>query len=476
MPDNKKIAKDVLDAVGGSENVASVAHCMTRLRFTLKDAGIPDKSKVESIPGVVGVRESGGQFQVVIGQNVPKVYEELCTQGKLSEQVSIDENLDAPDEPLTPRVVGKRVLSYLSGSMVPLIPILIVAGMAKTLGVLFGPTMLNLIGETSDLYVLSGMIYNASFYFIPIYLGYTAAKAIGASPALGMLMGGILVEPTLTSMVAAGTPFSVYGIPVTMVSYAQTVIPILLSVWVMSYFERIFRKYIPDALSTIFVPFLTIAVMIPIALCLLGPIGSWLGELVGTTLSLAKGSPLAPVAMMVLSAFWSLIVMMGMHIVIITIALANLAQVGYDDFLLVSTTVCCLATSGAALGAFLRIKAKGAKGRALSYFVSNFVGGVGEPFLYGLALRYKRLFLSVFVSGAVGALIAYLLGVKFYVLGSSNFLVSLAFVGGGTQNFVAGTIACWVVFAIAVVMAYFTGFTKEELAQMGSDEANLEEN
>lgn len=192
MTDNKKIAADVLEAVGGKENVTFVAHCMTRLRFNLKDIDAPDIKEVKKIGGVLGAQISGGQFQVIVGQNVPKVYDELCKIGGFAKQDAIDENLDAPKQKLTPKVIGNNILNYLSSSMVPMIPVLMCAGLFKTVAVVLGPTMAGVLSDTSDLYVLMNMVYDAAFYFIPIYLGYNAAKNIGVTPVLGALWAAFL--------------------------------------------------------------------------------------------------------------------------------------------------------------------------------------------------------------------------------------------------------------------------------------------
>ena len=171
MADNKKIASDVLAAVGGAANISDVAHCVTRLRFTLKDQNIPVDAEVKKIPGVLGVVRSGGQYQVIIGQNVTKVYDEVCSMGSFTAHAAINENLDAPKEKLTPKKIGSKILNYLAGSMTPLIPVLTVAGFAKIVTSLFGPTMLNLIAKDSGTYILFDIIYNACFYYMPILLG-----------------------------------------------------------------------------------------------------------------------------------------------------------------------------------------------------------------------------------------------------------------------------------------------------------------
>lgn len=172
----------------------------------------------------------------------------------IQEQKAIDENLDAPKEKLPPARVGSNILNYLAGSMTPLIPAMITAAMFKTLQVLLGPDMLGFVTAESDFYLLCGILYNAFFYFLPIYLGYTAAKKLGTSPVMGMFTACMLLVPDFVALADAGESFSVYGIPCMVNNYAQTVLPVILSVWVMSYVERFFKKVIPDTLSTIFTP------------------------------------------------------------------------------------------------------------------------------------------------------------------------------------------------------------------------------
>ena len=209
---NEQIAEKVVAAVGGKDNISSVTHCMTRLRFTLKDGSLPDQEAVKKIRGVLGVVVSGGQFQVVIGQNVPKVYAAVCSQTGLQAQKVIDEDLDGPKEKLTPKKVGSNILNYLSGSIAPLIPIIMAAALFRTIGAILGPDIL--------------------------------------------------------------------GIPCMLNDYSTTIVPILLAVWVMSYVHKFFSKYIPTVISTIFTPFCTILVMLPITLCALAPLSYTAG---GTT-------------------------------------------------------------------------------------------------------------------------------------------------------------------------------------------------
>lgn len=249
MADNKTIAQNVLKAVGGKENVTNVTHCMTRLRLNLKDDKIPVDAEVKSISGVLGVVRSGGQYQVVIGQNVPKVYAEVCSIGGFATQAASEGAADKPKEKLTVKSIGSNILNYMAGSITPMIPLMMAAGLFKTLMAILGPDFLKLISETSDLYILLDFLYNAAFYFLPIFVGFNAAKKLGVNPMLGAYMGGILIVPDLIAIVNAGNPFTVLGIPMALNDYSQSLLPIVLSVWVLSYVSKFVAKVIPDVLS-----------------------------------------------------------------------------------------------------------------------------------------------------------------------------------------------------------------------------------
>ncbi len=224
MADNRQIAQSVLKAVGGGSNITGVTHCMTRLRFNLKDDSIPNDDAVKKLSGVLGVARSGRQYQVIIGQNVPKVYQEVLSIGGLTASAAPGTE-DQPKEKLTPKNVGMNILNYLAGSLTPLIPILIGAAMFKTVLSILGPDLLGVFSAESDIYKLLDFVYDAGFYFLPIFIGYTAANKIGASPILGMFMGGILLAPDFMAMAAAGEPFTVFGIPCMLNDYSQSVLP-----------------------------------------------------------------------------------------------------------------------------------------------------------------------------------------------------------------------------------------------------------
>lgn len=470
--DNKQIATDVLALVGDAENVRAATNCMTRLRLTLADNARADLEGIKKVKGVLGCQFSGTQLQVIIGQNVPKVLDEFVAISGVAKGAPVDENLDAPKEKLTPALVGSRILDYLSGSMTQLIPLLMAGGLFRTFAVILGPQMLNLVADTDPTYTFFyTTLYEATFYFLPIYLGYAAAKKLGASPVLGMLTGGVLMAPSIVSAAAEGGSgiVSVYGLHIAAANYAQSVLPIILTIPVLYVVERFFKKRMPDVLSTVFTPFCTMIVTVPIALIVLAPIGNELGNLIANALfAVADWGTLGIlVVMAVLGAFWQLFVVAGMHMPVILLAQMQIIQVGYDPFVFVATNCAMTAVWGCAFGAFLRLKNKDEKGMALGYVISAIAGGVTEPALFGVIMRFRRTMLGMFIGGSIGAVVSGLLGVTYYLAGgAANFMVVLNYFQGGQMNTIFAVLGMAVAFVIAAAVVFFTGFTAEELAAM----------
>ncbi|MGM9961124.1 MAG: PTS transporter subunit EIIC [Allobaculum sp.] len=463
MEKNERIAVEVLEKVGGKDNITFATHCVTRLRLNLKDESAANDEEVKKINGVIGVAHSGGQYQIIIGQNVPKVYEHVCRLTGLQAQAAVNENQDAPKEKLTLKQVGKNIMNYLSKSMIALIPILIASAMFKTALVVLGPDMCNVITPESDTYILLNMVYNALYYFLPIFLGYSAAKNLNASIPMGMMMGSLLLVPDFVNLIGAKETLSIYGVfPAPVASYAQSVVPVLLSVWLMTYPEKFFKKYIPDTLSTIFVPTLTLIIMVPVLFCVCAPIGNYLGNIIGNGL-IAFGNFGGFIAVAVVAALWEFLVMTGMHQVLIMFAIATMLETGSDNFILVAGGIATWAAFGMALGAFFRQKNKEAKAESSSYFVSGFLGGVTEPVLFGLGFQYKKPFIGLIIGGLCGGLYAGLTHVATYVMGATNFLGVLGFVAGGTSNLVNGIIASVMAMLISAIVTFILGgFDDEE--------------
>lgn len=458
----KEMARQIIQDIGGSGNVVSVTHCMTRLRFNLKDMSIPQDETIKQIAGVLGVARSGGQYQIIIGQTVNEVYDAVVAAGNLNQSAPVNEQItaDLGTKKWTWKSVGNTILNKIAGSLTPLIPMLIAASMFKMLVAVLGPTMLNVISVKSDLYQLFSLVGDAGFYFFPVAIGYTAAKQFAASPILGIFLGAIMLDPGLVKIVAAGKPFTVYGISMHLTNYGSTVVPILLSVWIMSYIERFFNQKIPASLRTIFAPTLTIAVMLPLSLCVLGPLGGFLGEYVSKAIiSFGQlGGIAAIIGVGLIGALWEILVMTGMHLVLISAMITIVAQTGHDNFIMLGSIAASMAVAGMSLGASLRIKDKQEKSLAFSYFIANFIGGVTEPGLYGLAIKYRRPFLGMMIGGFAGGIYAAITHVSAYVVVPvANFMCLSGYVGGSTANLINGVISGAIALIVAAIATYMIG-------------------
>lgn len=464
---NEQIAKDVVAAVGGKANITSVTHCMTRLRFTLKDNNLPDQEAVKKLKGVLGVVVSGGQFQVVIGQNVPKVYASVCSLTGLAVQERVNEDLDGPKEKLTLKKAGSNILNYLSGSIAPLIPIIMGAAMFKTILAILGSSMLGLIEDGSNLAILLDFVYDAGFYFFPVYLGYTAAKRLNTSIPLGMFLGGILLAPDFMALAGGETSFSVYGIPCAVNDYSTTIVPILLAVWVMSYVYVFFSKHVPTVISTIFTPFCTIAVMLPVMLCVLAPLGNFIGQYLASFMNWFSGVG-GGLAVGVMGAAYCFLVMTGMHGPVVLMAIAQLISTGSDKLVFIGGSVSMFACCGMALGAFLRQRDKEDKALSLSCLLTGLLSGITEPTLYGIGVKYKKPFIGMAIGGLAGGLYAGFTHVTYYVMISILVLSPLSYSAGGTANMINGTIANVLALAVSTAITYFFGFSKEDLAEQNT--------
>jgi PTS system beta-glucosides-specific IIC component len=470
MADNAQIAKDVLAAVGGKENVTNLIHCVTRLRFSLKDESIPDVDTIKKIPGVIGAQWSGGQFQVIIGQNVTKVYDETLKLGiGGGGAIDVDEG-DAKKFEWTPANIGNAILNYLSKTMVALLPIMMGGAFFRVIATVMGPLMFNVWAEDSEIYQLFyTWMYNAAFYFMPVYLGYSAAVQLNCSKMLGMFMGGILICPDLVALAQTGevTSMSVMGIPAPVANYAQTVLPIILCMPVLAQVEKLMKKIVPDMLSTVFVPFLTMLVMMPVAYCALAPIGNWMGDLVGNAL-FSFGEFGGFFAVAIIGALWSFLVMTGMHQVLIVLAITQIMSGVPDGAVMVGGSIAQWATWGMAFGAFLKLQEKNEKMAQLGFALSGIIGGVTEPEIYGTGFKYMRPLAGMVAGGFVGGALAGIFGVKVYMMGATNVLGVLGYVdtmGDNPNSFMMGCIASVVAFVVSAAVVFFFGFTKEQLAE-----------
>lgn len=364
------------------------------------------------------------------------------------------------------------LLDVLASCLMPLIPMLIAASLFKTLAAIIGPDMLGLVNAESDLYVLFTFVGDAGFYFFPVMIGYTASKRFDCNPILGMFLGAIMLHPTFVALAQGEEAFTVYGIPCHVQNYSSSIIPILLSVFVFSYIERFFNKHIPEALSAVFAPTLAVAVMLPIMLCVLGPIGSIVGEYISMGLITLgdMGGIMTILAMMLIAALWEYIVMAGMHWLFITTIFMIIAEKGVESVVAPSVLLAAFTVGGMCLGATMRLHGKEQKALGISYLIAQMVGGVTEPGLYGIGVRYKRPFIGMMAGGLAAGLFAAIVGLKVYnFLPVASFLALLGFIGPDMMNMVFAIIGAVLAFVVSAAVTYLLG-VDESLAAEKEDQ------
>lgn len=443
----------ILACVGGKENVNSFTHCVTRLRFILKDKSAYSDDEMKDIAGVLGTQWAGEQLQVIVGQTVEEIYDAMCELGGFERMAGIDENLDAALEkkPFSVKDIPGNMLRALSGCIFPLIPILIPAGLMLLLGSVLGPNLLNILPADHDLIVLFNFVGNAGMYFMPVFAAWSAAKYFKTSAPVAMFLGAVLIHPTLMEMVTDQTPFTVYGIPMTLVTYSSQFLPSIVSVWIMSYVYAFFRKHMPESLRYAFLPLLTMLVMLPVALCAVGPLGSWMGNLIGAFAAwLAEVA--GPVAIGFIGGLWYFLVALGMDKAILPIVLQQFAQQGFDNLFWCSAVFGTYALLGVAVASVFTQHGE-KRSMAVSNAVTLGVGGVSEPTIYTSLLPNKLNWIALFSGGFVGGVIGGIFSCKAWVLGTGNVLFATVFAGGDGSSLVPGILASAVAFGLAFAIS-----------------------
>lgn len=442
MEKNDNLAQAVLSKVGGKDNVISVFHCATRLRFELKDFNLVDEDGLKSTDGVLGIKKMGKSFQIIIGPNVGFIYTQLCELGGFAKMGEIDENLDgSADEKQSFTLKGclNSIITYIMNSMAPIIPVLIGVSIWKTIGALMGPGMLDVISDTSDFYVTCNFLFEALFYFLPVFIGYTAAKNLRIDPVWGIFLGALIITPSFAAMAGVATSFSVFGISVPVANYAQQFLPVLLGAWILKYVQQFLNKIIPSVISSLFVPIFTVAIMTIVMFAVCAPIGSYIGELF-SVFFMYCGNAAAPIkilAMVVLTALVPIMILFGMHVAIYVAALTAGTALGYEGFFFPCMVISSFVLYGMSLGAIFKFKKN--KGAAVSYSISGFTAGITEPSLYGVCLKSKSSILVMVACCAIGGLLAGLFNLKCSLLASVSILSLIPFFTvGEMSNMVLG--------------------------------------
>lgn len=403
-----ELAKEVVKNVGGKENVISLTHCITRLRFKLKDEGKANDEVLKNMDGVVTVMKSGGQYQVVIGNHVPEVYADVMPLLGL-EEGSADQEDEAAGGSLF-----NRAIDVISGIFQPILGIMAACGMVKGLNALF--VALGLYTDAGGGYLLLNAIGDGLFHFMPLFLGYTAAKKFNLKPMIGLVIGAIMCYPTVqNSALSAGgeaiyTLFSgtmfesavyteFFGIPLIAMDYTGTVIPVIFVVYFASKCDKFFSKFIPDLVKFFFVPMLTLFVAIPVGFLAIGPLATFGSTIIAeVVMGVRNFSPMLAGAIVGLT--WQILVIFGLHWGFIPVYINNIMTNGYDNVMM-PFFACTFATSAVVLAIFFKTKNKQLKEMALPNFISG-VFGVTEPAIYGILLPLKKPFIISCIAGGIG--------------------------------------------------------------------------
>ena len=465
----EKDAAAIIAAVGGEDNVTSLYHCITRLRFTLADRSKVDESAVRAVDAVQAINDSGEQFQVIIGNDVPKVFAAVTeTHPGLSKKVVTVEGEDDGAPVKQGGNVFDRFFGFLSKTFPPLVPAIAGAGLIK--GLLALAVWLEWISTDTQTYQMLYALGDGFFYFLPILLAISAARTFKTNVFVAGALASALVYPNLITLFAAGDPVHFLGVPVTTTTYSYTVIPSLLAVWALSWVERGLKRIMPQALHLSVVPLLSLLVVGPITLVALGPLGSIIGEQISGGLNwlLTHGGVFSGI---LLGALLSLIIMTGMHAALVPFILGNLATLGSDPFLPL-TYVQVMSVAGALFG--VAIRARTGKVRALSLSTGlTALMGVTEPGLFGLLVPMRKVFLGSMVGGAIGGAISLGFNAQAYALVGNSGLPGLPGLAGETFGWSA--LAMGAAFIGSLVAVCLIGFDETPLAGAAADSTDAKD-
>ena len=399
--DYESVAKKILQRVGGAENVTGLVHCMTRLRFNLKDESIVDDEAVKKTKGVMGVMKKGGQYQIIIGNDVGYVYEELNKLGKFSNQVpKKKENSTEKKNILT------MLMDTISGIMTPVIPAIIGAAMIKVLLTLL--PMIGVLNTSGDTYQLLTVIGDGAFFFMPVLIAVSASKKFGTNVYYAASIALIMLHPNFISMMTtahdANETIRFLGlIPVTYATYSYSVIPIILAVWSLKYVEKFVDKITPVITKSFLKPMLVVLIEAPIALIILGPLGAICGNVLSDVVYFIHDK-LGFIAVGLVAGIYPFVVMAGMHHAFTPIKLGMIATTGYENFICIGELCSNMAQGAASLAVAIKSKNKDFKQIAGSSAFSALLAGITEPALYGVTLRLKRPMLGACIGAVAGGL------------------------------------------------------------------------
>lgn len=448
--DYKAFGDQVVRLIGGKENVVSLEHCVTRLRFTLKDNEKADTEAIKALKGVMGVVD-GKQYQLVMGGEVVPAYNALMEEYSLSGSVPAEKKHGGK---LTAKGIFEAVMDYISGTMVQIIPLFIGCGLVNCIlsvaKIVFG------VDSSTATYQVLNAIANAPFHYLPILVGYTAAKKLGSNPVLGAMLGLFLMHPSLTGLIGAeGNVF--FGIPFAAINYKSTVFPVLLGAYVLSLVEPFVYEHLPKILKTVFGPFLCILIMCPLMLFALGPIGYYAGQMLANAVYSLQYLPFG-IGCGLISMLQPILVLFGAHTVLAPLMTEAIGTVGFDALIRPAFIMASFGHFGASLAVTLRCKDKEVRGMAAGATLTSFLG-TNEPSMYALELPLVKPFAAALIGAFCGGMVSSLTGAKAYAMGKNGVFGWLVF----EDTIVWIVLASLVSAAVAFAVTWVLGFDEKKL-------------
>lgn len=442
------VANKILESVGGKNNITYATFCMTRLRLSLKDNGLINDDNVRGIDGVIGTKTVGTQYQIIIGPDVEYVYKCFCKTAKLEEAKRIEENLDVSileKNSSSQKSFGRKMIDVislgvttLSNIFTPLIPAMLGAGLIKVIMILLDKGF-GINADNSTTYAILNILQNSFFYYMPVMVGWSAAKKFNANTVLSLMLIGLLIHPNLAALFENGN-VTFIGLPVTKVTYTTSIIPAIFAVYFEAKVQNLLKKIVPNMLKSIFVPLLTLLITAPIVLIVLGPLGYW-GGLAMTKIVTAFYDFSPALSSALIGGTWNLMLVAGMHMVILGLVRnPNIATFGIDKITVAyAASLMCQVAAGLAVA--IRTKDPALKKEAYSLSLTSFFAGmVIEPVMYGINIKYKKPFLFTIIGGAIGGAIICACGAGVTAPVAFSIYTLPAYFGQGFAGLAAGSL------------------------------------
>lgn len=444
-----QLAKEIIFLIGGENNIVNLTHCVTRLRFKLKDETKTDENSLSKLKGVISIVKGNGQFQVVVGNAVEDIFNAIQRQYSIGETEVKEEKKSG--------TLFTRALNMMSAILNPIVIALAGAGMIKALLVIL-TTTLGILDTSGGTYKILAAAGNSVFYFLPLFLAYSSAKAFKCNPYIALAIVATLMEPNFTKLMSKpGDMTSFLGIPVVLIGYSGSLVPAIVSILIYSKLEKVLKKFIPKNIELFALSFVALLIIVPLTIIVIGPIGVYLADQVGNLVNfLSVKNGLLTGA--VIGAGWTFLVMLGVQWGVVPIMINNISTYGYDVIrpMIAAAT---FASAGAAFGVFLKAKNKENKAYALSATIPALLGGITEPIVYGISLKYRKPFIAQVIGGAIAGGFMGMMHTKAIVYVFPALTTLPAFLG---ETFIYYVIGITLAFVITAVITYFLGIDEKD--------------